>query len=442
MKKPSVIAEGFFNFIPMIPEIEKLLHIFLTCTGASIDNRTVQSGEMFFGLPGEKANGGQFAAAALAQGAAFCVVDDAAYAVSDSCIVVQDVLSTMQKLALAYRNTFKFPVLALTGSNGKTTTKELIAAVLAKKYVTYATKGNLNNHIGVPLTILNIKKDCTFAVIEMGANHQGEIAGYCNYAQPDFALITNIGKAHLEGFGGEAGVLKGKSELFRYVMQQEGVIFWNSHQQKLAELVLGYAHTVSYGYRDNDYVIGKLWPEYEKAVVTIDDEITIHSQLVGSYNADNIIAAACIGKYFDVPYADIQEAIEQYIPGNNRSEWREIGSNAFILDAYNANPSSMRVALENFTQLQAEKKIVIMGDMLELGDYAQQEHAEMLKLALAGNFTQVVTVGPLFKHIGATGVLCFDNSDQVKVWFDQQQFSGAKILLKGSRGIRLEKIIQ
>ncbi len=422
--------------------IENLFQKFLTCTGASIDNRTVQSGEMFFGLPGEHVNGGQFAAAALAKGAAYCVVDDPSYAISDACILVEDVLLTMQQLAAAYRNTFGFPVLALTGSNGKTTTKELIAAVLSKKYITYATKGNLNNHIGVPLTILNIKQDCTFAVIEMGANHQGEIAGYCNYAQPDFALITNIGKAHLEGFGGEAGVLKGKSELYQYVMHQEGVIFWNSNQSQLAPLAQAYAHTVSYGYSENDYIVGKVVPDQDKAVVTIDDEITIRSQLVGSYNADNIIAAACIGKYFDVPYADIQEAIEQYTPGNNRSEWREIGNNTFILDAYNANPSSMRVALENFARLQASLKIVIIGDMLELGAFAQQEHTEILELARSGDFAQVVTVGPIFKSIDVSNVLSFENSDQVKAWFDDQHFSGATILLKGSRGIRLEKIIQ
>lgn len=422
--------------------IENLFQKFLTCSGASIDNRTVKTGDMFFGLPGEKVNGGQFAAGALAQGASFCVVDHPDFAVSDACVVVPDVLAAMQQLAAAYRNTFGFPVLALTGSNGKTTTKELIAAVLSKKYITYATVGNLNNHIGVPLTLLNIKKDCTFAVIEMGANHQGEIAGYCNYAQPDFALITNIGKAHLEGFGGEEGVLKGKSELFHYVLQHEGVIFWNSREKKLAPIAQNYAHTVRYGYQDDDYVVGKVVEGQDKAVVVIDDEITIHSQLVGSYNADNIIAAACIGKYFDVPYTDIQDAIENYVPGNNRSEWKEIGGNAFVLDAYNANPSSMRVALENFSRLSATPKIVIIGDMLELGNYAEQEHTEMLNLALSGNFTQVVTVGPLFKAVTQEGVLAFENSDEAKVWFENQHFSNAKILLKGSRGIRLEKIIQ
>ena len=225
-------------------------------------------------------------------------------------------------------------------------------------------------------------------------------------------------------------------------MHQEGVIFWNSNQSQLAPLAQAYAHTVSYGYSDNDYIVGKVVPDQDKAVVTIDDEITIRSQLVGSYNADNIIAAACIGKYFDVPYADIQEAIEQYTPGNNRSEWREIGNNTFILDAYNANPSSMRVALENFARLQASLKIVIIGDMLELGAFAQQEHTEILELARSGNFAQVVTVGPIFKSIDFSNVLSFENSDQVKAWFDDQHFSGATILLKGSRGIRLEKIIQ
>ncbi len=425
----------------MDTSITALFDKYLTCTGASIDNRTIRKGEMFFGLKGEKVNGGQFASVAFDNGAAWCVVDSETYAINERCVVVPDVLDAMQQLAKAYRATFNFPVLALTGSNGKTTTKELIAAVLSTKYTTYATKGNLNNHIGVPLTLLNIGRDCTFAVIEMGANHQQEIAGYCIYADPDFALITNIGKAHLEGFGGEEGVLKGKSELYQYVMHKEGVLFWNSRQEKLRPLAAQYAHTVSFGYDEADYLFGKIHEGHELAVVEIDDEVIIHSHLVGSYNADNILAAACIGKYFDVPYADIQQAIEQYIPSNNRSELRTIGANTFILDAYNANPSSMRVALENFAIQPASRKIVIMGDMLELGEFSKQEHAAMIALALKGNFEQVVTVGPQYQALAEQGIISFANSEDAKVWFTQQQFSGATILLKGSRGMQLEKII-
>lgn len=426
----------------MIDHIDALFEKFLTCTGASIDNRSIKPGEMFFGLPGEKVNGGQYAADALAMGAACCVVSDAQYAVSEACVVVQDVLLAMQMLAARYRNTFAFPVLALTGSNGKTTTKELIAAVLSTRYTTYATKGNLNNHIGVPLTILNIGRDCTFAVIEMGANHQQEIAGYCTYADPDFALITNIGKAHLEGFGGEEGVLKGKSELYQYVMQKEGVVFWNSGQQKLKALVAHYDHTVSFGYQASDYLNGKLITQGQTAVVLIDDEVTIHSHLVGDYNADNILAAACIGKYFDVPYTDIQKAIEAYVPANNRSEWREIGNNRFILDAYNANPSSMRVALDNFGKLEASHKMVFMGDMLELGAYSEQEHRDILLLALQCNIDQIITIGPQFKALVQPSVHAFDNSADAHAWFIAQNVQGATILLKGSRGMQLEKIIQ
>lgn len=421
--------------------ITELYSRFLQATSVTIDNRTITGGEMFFGLRGEKVNGGAFAMEALQKGASCCVVDDAIYATHENIILVPDALAAMQALAAQYRSTWQFPVLALTGSNGKTTTKELMAAVLSKKYITYATKGNLNNHIGVPLTMLNIGKDCEFAVIEMGANHQGEIASYCTYADPDFGLITNIGMAHLEGFGGIEGVTLGKSELYRYIIQKQGVVFWNSSQERLAPIASTYDRTVRYGTDADDYTIGRIDTTATMATVTIDDEVTIRSQLVGAYNADNIIAAACVGKYFDVSYADIQEAIEQYVPANNRSEHREINGNYFILDAYNANPSSMRVALENFEKITAAKKVVIIGDMLELGSYSLEEHKHILDIALHSNFHHVVTVGPQFHHIRRDPVIACNNSDEARRWFLAQQFHGATILLKGSRGMKLEKII-
>jgi len=425
----------------MQDQIAHVYDCFLQCTGAAIDNRAIQPGQMFFGLPGEKVNGGMFAAQALQNGAAYAVVDHVDYRTDERCLVVEDVLGVMQGVAAQYRNTFTFPVLALTGSNGKTTTKELIAAVLSKKYITYTTKGNLNNHIGVPLTLLNIGRDCTFAVIEMGANHQGEIASYCAYADPDFGLITNIGKAHLEGFGGIEGVLKGKSELFRHIMDKSGVIFWNSGQEKLAPIARQYARTVTYGFKAEDYLTGRLEQDGDFAVVTIDDEVTIHSHLVGSYNAENILAAACIGKYFDVGYADIQDAIEQYIPGNNRSERKEINGNYFIMDAYNANPSSMRAALENFARLEAPLKVVIIGDMLELGEYAEAEHRAILELADQKAFTHVVTVGPQFMALAGGRVEALPDSAAAREWLQARSLKGATILLKGSRGMQLEKVI-
>lgn len=422
-------------------DIDLLYHLFLTSTGVTIDNRNISGGEMFFGLKGEKVNGGIYAKEALAKGALCCIVDNEDYKLNDKCIVVDDVLITLQQLAAKYRNTFQFPVLALTGSNGKTTTKELIAAVLSKKYNVSATKGNLNNHIGVPLTILAIKRDCNFAIIEMGANHQKEIAGYCTYADPDFGLITNIGKAHLEGFGGEEGVLKGKSELFEFIKQKIGVIFINSSEKKLFSLFASYKKMITYGFNINDYVTGRIIKRNEYATVAIDDEIEISSHLVGDFNANNIIAAACIGKYFDVSYEDIKDAIENYFPDNNRSELKKINGNYFILDAYNANPSSMKAALENFSKLEAENKIAIIGDMLELGDYAFEEHRSIIELAMSGKIAQLVTVGPLFAAHKSNAIKSFNTAHEAKQWFIEQQFQNATILLKGSRGMRLEEII-
>jgi UDP-N-acetylmuramoyl-tripeptide--D-alanyl-D-alanine ligase len=421
--------------------IDKLFEIFLTSTGVTIDNRTISGGEIFFGLKGERANGGAFAKAALDKGAICCVVDDVQYQIDNKCIVVEDVLLALQLLAKKYRDTFAFPVLALTGSNGKTTTKELIAAVLATKYRVSATKGNLNNHIGVPLTLLSIKRDCNFAVIEMGANHQKEIASYCTYASPDFALITNIGKAHLEGFGGEAGVLKGKSELFEFVQQKNGTLFINSSESALLSMFVNHEKIIKYGFNQDDNTIGKIISDDEFAKVFIDNHTSIKSHLVGDYNANNIIAAACIGKYFGITLDAIKSAIETYIPDNNRSELKLLNGNYFIMDAYNANPSSMKAALNNFEGLKATNKIVIIGDMLELGEYTNAEHQAIIDLVLKCNFDQAVTVGPLFASHATSGILHFQSATDAKVWFDKQQFNGATILLKGSRGMKLETII-
>jgi len=421
--------------------IEQLFEIFLTATGVTIDNRSISGGEIFFGLNGARANGGAFAKAALDKGAICCVVDDVTYQIDNKCIVVDDVLATMQLLAKKYRDTFTFPLLALTGSNGKTTTKELIAAILATKYRVTATRGNLNNHIGVPLTLLSIKPDCNFAVIEMGANHQKEIESYCTYANPDFALITNIGKAHLEGFGGEAGVLKGKSELFEFVMQKHGTLFINSSETALLLLFNKYGKIVKYGFKHDDNTFGKIIHDDEFATVILDSLITIKSNLVGDYNANNIIAAACIGKYFGVNYDEITAAITAYVPDNNRSELKLLNGNYFIMDAYNANPSSMKAALINFEKLKAENKIAIIGDMLELGDYTYAEHQAIIELVSSCNFSQVVTVGSLFAAHLVPNIIHFESAAEAKLWFDKQLFNGVTILLKGSRGMQLETII-
>ena len=422
-------------------QIEQLYQLFHQSTGVTIDNRKISGGEMFFGLQGDKVNGSIYAKAALDNGALCCVINDDQYKINEKCIVVEDVLIALQLLAAKYRSTFNFPVLALTGSNGKTTTKELIAAVLSKKYRVSATKGNLNNHIGVPLTILSVPKDCNFAVIEMGANHQKEIGGYCKYANPDFALITNIGKAHLEGFGGIEGVLKGKSELFEFVQQKNGMLFINSSEKKLKALFSDYPKMITYGFEANDYASGKMIIGDEFAQLILDDNITIQSHLVGDYNNNNIMAAACIGKYFGVEVEDIKAAIEAYQPDNNRSELKEVGGNYFIMDAYNANPSSMQAAIENFSKLNATHKIAILGDMLELGDYAVAEHQAIMDLVLKSNVTKVVTVGPVFAALSNKNVLAFPDAAAAKKWYAAQAFKGATILLKGSRGMHLEEII-
>ena len=399
----------------MLATADELYQLYLKSSGVTIDNRKITGGEIFFGLPGEKVNGGAFAQAAFDKGASYCVVDDKQYAINDKCIVVEDVLITLQQLAAQHRKTFNFPGLALTG---------------------------LNNHIGVPLTILSINSDNNFAVIEMGANHQHEIEGYCTYADPDFAMITNIGKAHLEGFGGEAGVLKGKSELFNYVREKNGVLFIHSSELRLIENFGSYNKTVRYGFDENDYATGRLIQGDEFATIVLDDEVTIHSNLVGDYNANNIIAAACIGKYFDIGFQEIKDAIEQYFPDNNRSELKEIGGNYFILDAYNANPSSMKAALENFSKLKAAHKVAIIGDMLELGEYAAQEHQSIIELVLQCEIQQVVTVGPLFFQHQKNNIIAFQHAAEAKVWLDNQRLQGSTILLKGSRGMKLETVVQ
>ncbi len=426
----------------MINGLEKLFETFLQSTGVTLDTRNIAGGEIFFALKGEKVDGNTLTAQALEKGVICCVVDDPKYNVSDKCFVVEDSLIALQELAKLYRSKFHFPVLALTGSNGKTTTKELIAAVLSTKYKTYATKGNLNNHIGVPLTLLSIKNDCEFAVIEMGANHLKEIEFLCSLADPDYGLITNIGKAHLEGFGSLDGVKKGKSELYTYIINNGGVIFANSKQTTLDDVYFNYEKVIKYGYDKIDFLNGKIIDGFDCANVEIDSEIIINSHLVGSYNADNILAAACIGKYFKIGYDDIKSAIDNYLPDNNRSELRKIGDNVFILDAYNANPSSLTAALINFSKIKAENKIVIIGDMLELGEYAYDEHKTILDLAKQFKFDLLITVGPEFMEQAPDSQIQFINSDDAKIWFDEQQFKGATILLKGSRGMKLEKLIQ
>ena len=345
-----------------MPTIEELYQIYLKHPSVQTDTRKLKPGDIFFALKGEKFNGNAFAKQAVEAGAAYVVIDDAAYEISGKTILVDNVLECLQQLAHHHRQQFQIPFIAITGSNGKTTTKELIHAVLSSKYKTYTTEGNLNNHIGIPLTLLRIKADAEIAVIEMGANHQKEIESYCQYALPTHGLITNCGKAHLEGFGGAAGVRKGKGELFDYLKTIDGTAFIFNDYDYLKEMSVGVSHIFSYGSKDGDITGEMLSSEpYLETAITGKNTFHIQTQLVGSYNFPNVLAAVCVGQYFKIAADKIKWAIENYTPSNSRSQLINKGSNRFILDAYNANPSSMKLAIENFANLKSEKKVLLLG---------------------------------------------------------------------------------
>jgi UDP-N-acetylmuramoyl-tripeptide--D-alanyl-D-alanine ligase len=351
--KPRQFA-GVFHFCSM--RIEDLYQLYLSSAGVTTDTRNIQPNSVFFALKGDKFNANNFAAEALDKGAAFAVVDEIADNVRDEkyknkIIPTENVLKTLQQLAGYHRHQLKCPVLAITGSNGKTTTKELTASILSQKFKTYATKGNLNNHIGVPLTLLAIKADVEFAVIEMGANHQGEIASYCEYTSPAYGLITNVGLAHVEGFGGFEGVVKGKTELYAYLSKNNGKAFVNAGNQILLNKIAAFKldQFITYGTSAGTFCRGFIVNNNEFLALSVAGELgeaMIQTNLVGSYNFENVLAAICIGKYFGVPMDDIKKAVETYVPSNNRSQKLAYGTNTIIMDAYNANPSSMEVALQ------------------------------------------------------------------------------------------------
>lgn len=438
--------------------IEQLYQLYLQANGVTTDTRNITAGSIFFALKGEKFNANLFAAEALEKGAAYAVVEEVADAswgdlYGNGLIKVENVLSTLQALAGYHRKQFKAPVIGITGSNGKTTTKELVAAVLAAKYKTYATKGNLNNHIGIPLTLLAINKDdIEMAVIEMGANHQGEIASYCAYVQADYGLITNIGSAHLEGFGGFEGVIKGKTELYTDLLARNGGIFACADNQLLLDNIQQKSSLypqwnralklITYGKQADAYCKGSMASSGEFLSVEVEGTI-IQTNLVGEYNFDNVMAAICIGKYFNVPMRSIKEAIESYLPSNNRSQKVAYGNSTIILDAYNANPSSMGEALRNFDKQPGNNKIVILGEMMELGEYSRTEHdkikVQVEQMALNGKVFTGNGFAFLANH---PGVQWFATTTELKEWFKAQQFNEALILIKGSRKNELEKLLQ
>lgn len=411
------------------------------------DTRKAEKGALFFALRGPNFNANELAQKALDLGCSYAIIDDASFKTSDKTILVEDSLKTLQALANHHRKQLTIPVLGITGSNGKTTSKELVNAVLSKKFKTLATEGNLNNHIGVPLTLLSITKEHEFAIVEMGANHQGEINELSEIAEPDFGIITNIGKAHLEGFGGIEGVKKGKSELYKYIAKKKGKVFLHGDDEVLQELSKD-NDKITYGTKKLYDVVGKIKPEAEKVQFAWRTRYTapelqkaefIPTNIVGIYNYYNLLCAACVGNYFKVEEKDINDALSNYEPSNNRSQLHKTENNTLILDYYNANPTSMRAAIENFANIQAEHKMLILGDMLELGEESIQEHEAIIALLKDKNLNDHLLVGPIFN--GIQKEKSFVDSDKAHEYLQSHPSKDKTILIKGSRGIKLEKVL-
>lgn len=420
--------------------IEQLHNLYKQSFKVSTDTRKIEPKSIFFALKGESFNGNKFAGEALQQGAMYAIIDEVEFKTNDNIILVENVLETLQELATYHRNFLKIPIIALTGSNGKTTTKELINAVLGKKYRTTATIGNLNNHIGVPLTILSMTPQTEIGIVEMGANHLKEIEALSNIAQPDYGYITNFGKAHLEGFGSLEGVVKGKTELYQHLKKHHKIVFVNANDAKQVAQTVG-IQQVTFGSKNSDYVI-----EFIGAVPFVHlkfNNTNIESKLIGDYNFNNISVAIAMGTYFKVSDAHIKEAIQNYIPSNNRSQMIEKGSNKIILDAYNANPSSMHVALENFSTLTYKNKIAILGDMFELGPEAEKEHQIIADLAIDSTIETIFLLGENFFKIQteSTKVKKFRNFDDFQNHFSTLKMGDATLLIKASRGMALERIL-
>jgi UDP-N-acetylmuramoyl-tripeptide--D-alanyl-D-alanine ligase len=420
----------------------KLYNLFLKYPSVQTDSRKVKKGDLFFALKGPNFNGNAYAAQALRRGAAYAIIDEKEFAVSSKYVLEEDVLLALQHLARYHRLQLKIPFIGITGSNGKTTTKELLTAVLAQKYKTYATEGNLNNHIGVPLSILKIKKDAELAIIEMGANHLHEIELYCDIALPNFGLITNCGKAHLEGFGSLEGVRKGKGELYDYIRRTQGTIFRNADLAYLSDMAKGIEDQRTYG-TANAQTIGRAISGTDLlkvAVLSSGLETQIQTQLVGNYNLANVLAAVAVGCYFDVDIEKIKAAIEAYRPSNSRSQMLEKGSNKIILDAYNANPSSMRAALENFNKMEGKNKWVLLGGMKELGVDSLKEHQELINLLVKMDFKNVLLCGPEFNAV-KHNFSWFPNVTALNAYLHSAPLKDALVLIKGSRTATMETVL-
>jgi len=425
--------------------IPSLYSIFQEHPVITTDSRNIPENSIFFALKGENFNGNAFASESLSKGAIFAVIDQAEFAVSNQFILVPDVLICLQQLARFHRDQLGLPILAITGTNGKTTTKELVAEILSKKFKVNFTQGNLNNHIGVPLTLLSMNKNTEIGVVEMGANHPGEIKILCEIANPDYGMITNIGKAHLEGFGSFEGVVQTKSELYDFLRQKKGICFLNADNSLLVQQAKD-IDQISYG-RSTDYFMpGELASTDNYLVVKAlfaKGWLYLKSKLIGDYNFENLLAAACIGKYFKVDPIHIQEALAEYTPSNNRSQLIRKGKNTIIMDAYNANPTSMMAALSNFANLKSDQKCIVLGDMLELGETSGAEHQTIVDYVEVQDFSDIFLVGPYFmKTTDRTKKKKFENVELLSNYLKTQPLENRLILIKGSRGIHLEKILE
>ncbi len=424
-------------------KISELYNIYLEHPNVQTDTRKLQKGDLFFALKGDSFDGNEYAAKAIEMGACYAVIDNQNFYIGEKTLLVNDVLECLQALARFHREQFTIPFIAITGSNGKTTTKELVHTALKTTYITYATEGNLNNHIGVPLTLLKIRKDAQMAIIEMGANHQKEIESYCKIALPTHGLINNCGKAHLEGFGGIEGVRKGKGELYDFLRQHDGTIFINTDYDYLQTMAVGIQNQISYGstMANLQGTVYRNEPFLEVAIVSPKKECLIKTQMVGAYNFPNVMAAVAVASHFNIHIDTIKKAIEEYAPSNSRSQLITKGSQIIILDAYNANPTSMQEAIKNFALADYANKIVMLGGMKELGADSLLEHQQIIKQLQDTNWNQVILVGGDFKNVHHP-YLYFDNAVEAASWYKSQKFDNTAFLIKGSRAYTMEKILE
>ena len=424
-------------------KISEIYSLFKKCSGISTDTRKIDNGSMFFALKGDNFNANKFAEQAIEKGAKYTIIDEVKYKQNDNYILVNDVLETLQNLANYHRKQIDIQIIAITGTNGKTTTKELLNAVLKEKYNIKATAGNFNNHIGVPLTLLGFDKNLDFGIVEMGANHPKEIELLCKIAEPDYGIITNIGKAHIEGFGSFRGVINTKNELYDYLKYKNKTIFYNSDNEILSSLIGNYKNIVPFSTSNKT--------KYFCQIIDVNPFINvkffnttfvdIQTNLVGVYNLENIAVACTIGAFLGLDNIEIENGLKNYQPSNNRSQLTVTKHNKIVVDAYNANPTSMNGAIDNFIEIKADKKVLILGDMLELGKISDKEHQNIIKKVDKLGFDNVIFVGKIFNKFKNKKFVFFNNTEELINYLKINKMQNSFILLKGSRGIKLESIL-